>query len=428
MPKKLTQFDVERLRPPASGRLELFDTDARGLSLRITPHGSRTWYCNYRFAGKPRRKCIGEVPRLGLKEARQIVLDKRKLLAAGKDPEEVEVAAAIAQEAARGPTFAEVAQRFIDEELPGKRWKEPARILKDPDLEPFNDLRIREITLADLWDRLGVIAKRPMRRKRKGPVRAERVQSNKVGDVLKMLFAWCARAGIVKENPALGLKRRVVAVKRKRVLNDQELRAFWASCDKLGEPFGPFYKLLALTAKRESEIAKLQWTEIDWAETKVELPAERVKNGEPHNFPLTPLTIEILNGVTKIGKKPSLVFTTTGETSISGFSRAKNRIDALMLAELKKGAADPEAVTLDHWTNHDLRRTVRTRLSKMGVSDFMCKRVLGQSKGLLGETYDQHDYIPERREALEKWEAALMTIVNKPEPSNVVPFMQEAAE
>jgi len=428
MTKRLTKFDAERTKPPVTGRLEIFDSNVRGLSLRITPNGSRTWYANYRSAGKLRRKCIGSVHQVELASARQIVLDIRKLLAEGKDPEQVASAHEAAKEAARGITFAEAAQRYIDEELPKKRWKEPARILKDLDLADWSDRRIGEITRADLFDKLGEVAKRPSRRKRKGPQREYRAQSNKVCDVLKMLFGWCEDAGIIKENPARGLKRRVPSVRRKRVLTDPELRAFWASCEKLGEPFGPFYKLLALTAKRESEIAKLEWREIDWSESKVELPAERVKNGEPHNFPLTPLTIKILKGVSKIGKKPSLVFTTNGKSSISGFSRAKNRIDALMLAELRKGAADPDSVTLDHWTNHDLRRTVKTRLSRIGVSDFISERVLGHSKGMLGETYDQHDYIPERREALEKWEAALMAIAQVNAQANVIPLIQEAAE
>ena len=86
-------------------------------------------------------------------------------------------------------------------------------------------------------------------------------------------------------------------------------------------------------------------------------------------------------------------------THISGFSRAKRRLDATV------GDMPPFVI-------HDLRRTVRTRLSQLRVRYEVAEMVIGHGKKGLARVYDQHEYRDEIREALDLWAAELVRIVS----------------
>jgi hypothetical protein len=118
------------------------------------------------------------------------------------------------------------------------------------------------------------------------------------------------------------------------------------------------------------------------------------------------------------------VFTTTGGVKpVNGFDTAKERADALMLAELRH--ADRKA-TLPDFVIHDVRRTVRTGLSAIsGISDLVRELVIGHTKPGLHKVYDQFAYVDEKRQALAAWEARLRSIVTPP-PPNVVQFPASA--
>jgi integrase len=68
---------------------------------------------------------------------------------------------------------------------------------------------------------------------------------------------------------------------------------------------------------------------------------------------------------------------------------------------------------------HDLRRTVRTKLASLRVSDAVPEMVIGHGRKGLQRVYDQHRYVDEMREALELWASRLRDIVTPP-PENVV--------
>jgi hypothetical protein len=109
----------------------------------------------------------------------------------------------------------------------------------------------------------------------------------------------------------------------------------------------------------------------------------------------------------------ALFSTTGGAKPINGYFKAKVRLDAAMRAELGRPPAP--------WVNHDIRRTVRTRLSELRVPKPVAERVIGHAAKGLARVYDQHRYASEMREALEAWEGRLTAIVTPP-PENVVPL------
>jgi integrase len=110
-------------------------------------------------------------------------------------------------------------------------------------------------------------------------------------------------------------------------------------------------------------------------------------------------------------------FTTRGDRPISGYSKAKARLDRIVAtARSKAGLAD-----LEPWTIHDLRRTVGTGLGKLGVSRFIIARVLNHADRTVTGIYDRYEYLDEKRHALEAWGQYLQNLLAPP-GANVVPI------
>ena len=133
------------------------------------------------------------------------------------------------------------------------------------------------------------------------------------------------------------------------------------------------------------------------------LTGARTKNRKPHTVPLPPPARAIIDEY----RRPGFLFTTNGgRSAVSGFSRAKERLDSLMEEVLGRPIAP--------WRIHDLRRTVATGMAEMGIAPHIVEAVLnhisGARAGVAG-IYNRAAYVPERRVALEWWAARIERIV-----------------
>ena len=138
------------------------------------------------------------------------------------------------------------------------------------------------------------------------------------------------------------------------------------------------------------------------------IPGPKTKNGKEHEVPLSPLALEIIRSVPQMDDYLFVSGKSRSGKPISGYSKAKARLDGLVTEALKKQGADREE--LEHWTFHDLRRTVRTHLSALGISREVAERVLNHTDGTINAVYDRHAYTPEKRRALEAWGETLVTL------------------
>src|SRR5207237_1084494 len=135
-------------------------------------------------------------------------------------------------------------------------------------------------------------------------------------------------------------------------------------------------------------------------------------------------SIAELDGVAGGEKWPrkGLVFTTTGKTPVSGFSRAKRQIDREVTKILQE-REDDRAV--DAWRYHDLRRTLATVFQRLGVCFEVTEAVLNHisgSKGGVAGIYQRHDWRDEKRVALDAWAQHVMSLGDDHSKSNVVEF------
>ena len=219
------------------------------------------------------------------------------------------------------------------------------------------------------------------------------VAANRALTVAKTFFNWCIARDLIASSPCVGVRPPTAERSRDRVLSDDELRLVWqAARGGAGWPYGQMVQLLALTGARRDEVARMQWSELDFKQCLWTLPRERVKNDRSHTVPLSPLAISIIKDVPRIAGPH--VFTKDGKTASSGYSLGKRRLDALLPAEIPA------------WRLHDVRRTVATGLAKLGINLPVIEKVLnhasGSFAGIVG-VYQHHEFADEKRAALEAW-------------------------
>jgi integrase len=191
-------------------------------------------------------------------------------------------------------------------------------------------------------------------------------------------------------------------------LSDGEIAKLWRATDEIGPPFGSVIKLLLLTGCRRNEISGLRWSEISEDGAAINLPGTRTKNHRAHTVPLSKAAQEILAGVQRVPESP-FIFTTTGTTPVSGWSKTKRRLDQLM------GSVPP-------WRIHDIRRTVATGMARAGADLPVIERALNHVSGSFGGivgVYQKHKYADEVRNALQAW-ANLLLAIAEGRPANVV--------
>ena len=149
------------------------------------------------------------------------------------------------------------------------------------------------------------------------------------------------------------------------------------------------------TAQRQSEVASIGRKSIAddiWKQ-------DENKADRPHELPLNQLSLDILSDCEVM--HPDLYFSTNGETPISGFSKAKRRLDQTI-----KKICEEEELDLfsEPWRTHDLRRTATTMMRKLGVPQDVCSRILNHAqKGVTAKVYDTHDMLHEKVEAMNVW-------------------------
>jgi integrase len=238
---------------------------------------------------------------------------------------------------------------------------------------------------------------------------------------IRKMFNWAIARGTygLEHSPCSILKPSDIVGKtpfRQRILTDQEWCAFWKVTSELGYPFGTLFRSLALTGCRRDELASATWSEIDFDKRLLTLSPERMKADAAHVVPLSNVVVATLEGLPRHG---DYLFTTSGKTPVSGFSKAKSRADELMLKELCRDTENPEKIELANWRLHDLRRSMRTGLSALGVQDRIAEMTIGHKVQGLHKVYDQHSFLDERRDALRRWESHLLGIVNPP-PANLI--------
>lgn len=427
---RVTKGAVDALQAGARN-VFLWDTRLRGFGVKVTPSGAKTYVYQYRLGGRgspTRRYTIG---RHGDGLPPDLARERAEKLAAkvvhGIDPLEEERAER-AERAGR-VTFRDAAKRFVETHV-AANWKSapeaasrPLRLHVTPVLGAKPLAEIKRADVAAMLDRIPI----------------EQVALRRtVYAVTSKLFAWAVARGEIESSPLDKFEAPPLPASRDRVLSEEELRYAWKATAGLEYPFGPLYRILILTGQRRDEVAGLRWAELDRAGALWRLPKERAKNAVASDVHLTARVVAELDalagcdGVDEAERKwprRGLIFTTTGKTPVSGFSRAKRRWDAEIRALIAKERKEPaEQVTVPRWVVHDLRRTLATGLQRLGirfeVTEAVLNHVSGARSGVAG-VYQRYGWEAEKRAALEAWARHVDQLLTESDATNVVPMARQ---
>ena len=383
-------------RVPEGGRVDYPDAIVPGLALRVSSNGHKSYVFIARFPLNPKnptRRVIAEVGRITLEQARQLARDWQELIIRGVDPKTEEARGRAQVERQKVNTFGMVANAFLERH--GSKLAKVADMRKSLLIDfgsrwadrPVVDIRAEEVAAA-VREIVG---------------RGSPYQAHNALGYLRRMYNWAIGTHEfgVEMSPVERLRPKDLIGKREvreRVLTDAELRAVWEGAAHMGYPYGPLIRLLILTGQREREIADMSWPEIDTNTALLTVPARRMKGDRLHAVPLCGDAMALLDALPFFNSGPFVFTTTSGEKPVNGFSKAKNRIDAIC------------GVT--GWKFHDLRRTVRTHFSALPVQDIVRELVIAHAKPGLHKVYDQHAYLAEKRECLDLWEARLRSILS----------------
>ena len=238
---------------------------------------------------------------------------------------------------------------------------------------------------------------------------------------IRPFFAYVISEEYRTDNPASDIDLKALGYEenaRKRYLTPKELKDVWLAASRMPYPFGPVYQLLILTAQRLNEVAGMRKSEFTLDNiTPWKIPGERAKNGEEHIVHLSRQALDIIKRLPKSNANIDLIFTTTGKTPVSGFSKAKSVLDKKSGITRKNG--HPE------WRTHDFRRTFATNAAEIlkippHITDKILNHKSGSIKGVAA-VYQRAAFLEERASALDAWGNYVESLIAE-SPSNVVPI------
>lgn len=356
---------------PKDVRFDLFDAKVRGLGLRISPKGTKSWFAMKRVRGQMTRRTIGRYPQMSLADARILGAKNLAAMAAGEQS---------TQE--KPETVSIVVCDWLERDQSSNRTVRQARNTMTHDVLPvLGGYKLTEIKKTDINYLIDKIVDR-----------GKGVQANRTLAYLRRFFNWCVERDLLSVNPTQGIPKPTVEHTRERVLSPTELFSVVKSSLEMPYPFGPYFYMLALTGQRRVEVANVEWSEIDLERSQWTIPGAKAKNGRQHLVHLAQPLLDVL-GEIQTRKLGPFVFTTTGDRPIAGFSKAKRRLD------LQSGVND--------WKLHDLRRTFATHATeRLGLSHVVIDKVLNHQSGAvrgIAAVYQRGQYLEERIAALDAW-------------------------
>lgn len=365
--------------------------DGGGLTFTLSKAGTGAWVLRYRHGGRPREYSIGRYPDIGLAEARNKATKLRVRVGDGEDVAATKRAGVVTSRN-QHTVQALVADyaRVAATQLRASSLNQRVRLLDKEVLPHIGHLPCDAVSS----DEVVRIIKRTALR---SPSTAEIVLV-----AIRMLYSHARAAGIKASDPTTGLKYSAIAGKRepareRRILNREELATFMRQLSALGIENDLALRILLLTGVRKTELQAAQWSEIDLDKALWTIPADRSKTHRGYQVPLPSAAVECFRGLQAMAGTHALVL-----PQRKGGSRGKATSPGRLNYALAQMAG------FKGLTPHDLRATMRSYLSTLGIDVAVAERCLNHSLGGLLQVYDRNDYLDERRRALEQWAGVVL--------------------
>lgn len=373
-------------------------SDGDGLTFTLSAAGTASWVLRYRYGGKQREKTIGKFPDISLKKARELASADRVRIQQGMDvgrEKQIEK-----HEQIKAMTVKSLVADYEEKVLPGlasstgvsRRQKIRTYIFP-----AIGHLTARDVSGADLVDLLErVNAKHPK-------------QVKEVLSVVKTIFDHAQSKKIIDINPAVGISHKAIsgvagrAGSTRIMLNDDEIKALLTALGKANRTVEFVTRILLSTAVRIQALMLAEWAHVDF-EKKTWLipPGDGRKSIREFVVPLTEQVIGYFQELKKIAGRSDYVVPVIKKRKEGDYPMQPGSVNHA----LERVCADL-GDKIRAFSPHDLRSTARSHLGALGVPVAIAERCLNHTLGGLIAVYDQHDYLVERRKALEQWSTKL---------------------
>jgi integrase len=379
--------------------------DAGGLTFTLSAKGTAAWVLRYRFGGKPRELTIGRYPEITLAKARELATQARAKVQQGMDVAREKQRVSIERAAAK--SFRQLATDYMEKKFPdlaANTVMQRRHHIDDIIIPKLGGLAARDVTTSDVVALIEAVGQR------------SQSVAELVFTAMSEIFKHALARHVVTANPCAGIAVSAICgksvPKRQRLkLTAEELRAILPALPTIGGQNALAVKILLATCTRIGELARAEWAYVDFDRAEWLIPDANSKTRKGFTVPLPPAVVGWFNELQVLSCGSPFVLPARqmrrrqkhgGEAHFE--QRALNSMLHKLCSKLEQAHEEGEtAAKVRHFTPHDLRSTARSYLAALGVNVIVAERCLNHSLGGLIAVYDQHDYITERRAALELW-------------------------
>lgn len=383
---KLTDMQIKSL---IRAGIPVAKSDGDGLTFTLSKNGTPAWVLRYRHGGRQKELTIGRYPDITLAKARELATESRANIQQGEDVARTKKL--VARELAAAKTFRELANDYLAKAKPvlaASTFKQRKYHIDDVILPKLGSLLVREVTTTDVVYLI------------------ESVGKMHVASLVLIALSRIFKHGIAKHlaltNPCLGITASAIcdAPKPTRLrlkLSEDELRVVLPALPSIGIQNAIAIKILLSTCVRIGELVKAEWVDIDFDKAEWTIPDANSKTRKGFTIPLSPAIVVWFKELQQYACGSNYVL----PTRRIGASKQPHILTLTISVALNKLCNKLEGIR--RFTPHDLRSTARSHLTELGVNLIVAERCLNHSLGGLVSIYDQHDYMTERRTALELW-------------------------
>ena len=376
--------------------------DSEGLTIEISPTGSKLWRYRYRYQDKGQMISLGKYPAISLADARRKRDAARALLDEGKNPAREKQAAKLRRAQECENTFESAARHclsIMQQGLNEKYARQNINRLEQHVFPMIGALPITEITIPDVARVVETISKR-----------GTHEIAKRMKQVMAQVFRFASQRGLCMHNPAADL-RDILPTRSKKhfaCIHPSELPDLLRAMNSRERDLGNHaMQLLALTFVRTGELIGARWAEIDWAKEEWHIPAERMKMKRPHVVPLSKQTLAILREVEKSTGNREFVF-------FSAASASKHISNGIILMALRRMGYQ------GRMTGHGFRSLASTILNEKGYAPDVIERQLAhEDEDQVRSAYNRAEYLLERKKMMQDY-ANFLDKAAKVTPNKVI--------
>ena len=384
-----TKKDIDALPAPTkSVRAYYHDTREAGLSISITPVGTKTFFLRKKIEGRDERIVLGRYPDLTLENARKLATQRKGEIAVGKNPQAEK--RAVRDEMTFEELFELYMERFSRKYK--RSWKyderEVSKHLSHFYKRKISTIRNEEIHKlhTELGEKSGIY------------------QANRILERIRAIYNKGIEWGWNGRNPALGVKK-YREKSRDRFLLPEEVSRFFESLAKEENVTARDFILMALlTGARKGNVLAMQWSEINFQHAIWRIPD--TKNGDPHNVTLSPQAMQILEKRKKVQQltEQESIYVFPGDGA-GGHLADPKKAWYRLLQEAK----------IENLRIHDLRRTLGSWQALQGTSTAIIGKSLGHKSQQSTAVYERLTLEPVRHSVQSATEALFLAAKKKQE-------------